>query len=180
VPAEIVADDADDVRLARAGDADAFERLYHAHAPRTFALCLRLSGDRQLAAEYTQDAFIRAWEQLRSFRGESAFSTWLHRLTVNVVLNGHRATQRRARLESQDEEDDLDVIPMPRASVPGDRLDLETAIATLGPRARTVFVLHQIEGYSFDEIADQFGISAVTVRTHLMRARRRLMEILDP
>ena len=169
----------DDIRLAQSGDAAAFERLYKANAGRVFALCLRLSGDRERATELMQDAFVRAWERLGSFRRESAFSSWLHRLTVNVALNASRTESRRREARDGDDGLDVRVIPLPRLGDPGDRVDLERAIAALPSRAREAFVLHEIEGFAPDEIATMMGVAAPTVRVHLMRARRFLMEVLD-
>ena len=126
-----------------------------------------------------QDAFVMAWEKLGSFRGESAFGTWLHRVTVNVFLVAERSDQRRlARVEPDGNLDQLPVAVV-GASDPGDRIDLERAISTLPPGARTAFVLHDIEGYRHDEIAALSGIAPATVRAQLHRARRLLMEALD-
>lgn len=126
-----------------------------------------------------QDAFVMAWEKLGSFRGESAFGTWLHRVTVNVFLVAERADQRRiARVEPDGEIERLPVAAL-GTSDPGDRIDLERAIAALPPGARTAFVLHDVEGYRHDEIAAMSGIAPATVRAQLHRARRLLMEALD-
>jgi RNA polymerase sigma-70 factor, ECF subfamily len=168
-----------DVRLAQRGDLAAFERLYRAHAGRVMAICLRLSGERRRAEELVQDAFVKAWERLSSFRGESAFGTWLHRVTVNVFLVAERGDTRRVARVALSE--DLDELPVAGfgTSDPGDRIDLERAIATLPPGARTAFVLHDVEGYKHDEIAAMSGIAPATVRAQLHRARRLLMEALD-
>jgi RNA polymerase sigma-70 factor (ECF subfamily) len=178
-PATSAADNAAaDVRLAQKGDVTAFERLYHANAGRVMALCLRLAGDRQAAEELMQDVFVRTWEKLPAFRGESAFSTWLHRVTVNAFLHGKRSDGRRAAHEEQT--DDPGAFPVPAAiSDPGERMDLERAIARLPKGARTAFVLHDIEGYKHEEIAALSGIAPATVRAQLHRARRLLMEELS-
>ena len=175
------ADDApDDVRAAQRGDADAFGRLYRRHVGRINALCLRLTGDRVRAEDLVQDAFVRAWEKLGSFRGESAFGTWLHRLTVNVFLVQVRAQQRRGAHDEVAE-----ILPDPPVDREGEglgregRMDLEQAIARLSPGARTAFVLHELEGYSHDEIAAMSGVAAATIRAQLFRARKRLLEMLD-
>ena len=167
-----------DAAAARQGDVAAFERLYHAHAGRVMALCLRLTGDRPAAEELMQDAFVRAWERLPSFRGESAFSTWMHRVTVNTFLQAARSEGRRGAHEEQTEE--IDALPaLSIGSDPGDRIDLERAIAQLPKGARTAFVLHDVEGFKHEEIAALSGIAPATVRAQLHRARRLLMEALN-
>ncbi len=171
----------DDVRAAQRGDADAFGRLYREHVGRVHALALRLTADRTRAEELVQDAFVRAWEKLGSFRGESAFGTWLHRLTVNCFLVGARAQQRRRAHEEAPGE-----LPEPALDAEGEglgregRMDLEQAIAALSPGARTAFVLHELEGYSHEEIAALSGVAAATIRAQLFRARKRLLEVLKP
>jgi RNA polymerase sigma-70 factor (ECF subfamily) len=143
------------------------------------AICLRLSGERRRAEELMQDAFVKAWERLSSFRGESAFGTWLHRVTVNVFLVAERGdTRRLARVGLSEDLDELPVASF-GTSDPGDRIDLERAIAGLPRGARTAFVLHDVEGYKHDEIAAMSGIAPATVRAQLHRARRLLMEALD-
>ena len=166
------------VRLAQAGDQDAFERIYREHVERVYALCLRLSADAVRARELTQDVFVRAWEKLPSFRGESAFSSWLHRIAVNLVLVGYRTDRRReSRVVFMDDvEASAPALPAPSAGL---KLDLEAAIAALPPGARTVFVLHDIEGYRHDEIATLTGIATGTSKAHLFRARQLLREALD-
>jgi RNA polymerase sigma-70 factor (ECF subfamily) len=143
-----VADDdpsAADVRAARAGDVAAFERLYRAHVGRVYALCLRLVADRVRAEQLTQDAFVRAWERLGTFRGESPFDAWMRTLAVHVVFADRRATARRIqRVTTTDDEAVLDAAPSPGTGRGGDRIDLERAIAALPDGARTVFVLHDV------------------------------------
>jgi RNA polymerase sigma-70 factor, ECF subfamily len=167
------------VDRAQNGDTDAFGALYRAHAPRVYALCLRLEGDRARADELTQDVFVRAWERLASFRGESAFGTWLYRLAVNVVLGDRRSAWRRVRHEFTT--DDPALFEATPRSPPGPalRLDLEQAIAGLPPGARAVFVLHDVEGYQHEEIAGLMGIAEGTSKTQLFRARRLLRKALD-
>ena len=174
-----VSDDSSDLaRRAQGGDVEAFERLYRAHAGRVRAICMRLCADGQRAEESAQDAWVRVWERLSTWRGEAAFGTWLHRLTVNVVLESFRAERRRLALVTLAvDEDDADAI-MP-APDPGDRLDLERAVARLPRGARTVFVLHDVEGYQHAEIAAMTGLAEGTLRAQLCRARRLLMEMLD-
>ncbi len=168
-----------DVALAAAGDRRAFERLYRDHVDRVYSVCTRMVGDRTLAEELTQDVFVRAWEKLSLFRGESAFATWLHRLAVNVVLND-RKTQKRthARTEDDGESDGIDALPA-RYHPPGDMMDLEHAIAKLPPGARRVFVLHDVEGYKHEEIATMLGVTSGGTKAQLHRARLLLREALS-
>jgi len=173
---------ADLISRVLAGETEAFEPLYRAHAGHVYALCLRMSGDPARARDFVQDAFVRAWEQLGSYRGESAFGTWLHRLTVNVVLADMRSAQRRAlHAVTVAELDDDDAVEWPPATTIGssdDRMDLDTAIAALPPGARVAFVLHDIEGYSHAEIGALTGLAAGTIRAQLFRARQLLMKAL--
>ena len=170
----------DDVALATRGDRRAFERLYRAHTDRIFSLCARMVGDRSRAEELTQDVFVRCWEKLALFRGESAFSTWLHRLAVNVVLND-RQTEKRRRERHDEGVEDMDTIahgevrPEP---IPGLSIDLETAIAGLPPGARRVFVLHDVQGYTHEEIGEMLGVTAGGCKAQLHRARMLLREAL--
>lgn len=165
------------VERAQRGDEAAFGELYRAHVGRVHALCLRLAGDSAAAAELTQDVFVRAWEALPSFRGESAFSSWLHRLAMNVFLGKRRATGRRERRVFSTEQPALLERPAEAAS-PGLGIDLEQAIAGLPPGARSVFVLHDVEGYPHGEIARMTGIAEGTSKAQLFRARRLLREAL--
>ncbi len=175
------------IRRAQGGDHDAFGALYRAHVGRVNALALRLTaGDPVAAAELTQNAFVRAWEGLPRFRGESAVGSWLHRLVVNCFLAERRATGRRERrVEPNSELLDEESLRSaggagsgPGAG-PGEALDLERAIAALPPRARMVFVLHDVEGYQHAEIAGMAGIAEGTSKAQLFRARRLLREALD-
>lgn len=163
---------------ALAGDARAFEHLYRKHAGRVYALCLRMTGNPSLAEELAQDAFVRAWEKLDTFRGNSQFGTWLHRLTVNVVLTALRSRNRRNEREfGLDDLSDLTAEMPPRE--PGVMEDLEKAIASLPAGARTVFVLHDVEGYKHEDIAQMTGTAAGTCKAQLHRARRLLRERLS-
>lgn len=167
-----------DVGLAAAGDRRAFERLYHLHMARVFSLCARMVADRTRAEELTQDVFVRAWEKLHLFRGESAFGTWLHRLAVNVVLNDRKIEGRlRSRLADDDGGDAIDHLPG-RSYVPGDRMDLEMAISKLPKGARRVFTLHDVEGYKHEEIADMLGVTTGGTKAQLHRARMLLRQAL--
>jgi RNA polymerase sigma-70 factor (ECF subfamily) len=172
------------IHRAQQGDQAAFAALYREHVGHVYALCLRLTADPARAEELTQDAFVRAWERLASFRGESAFSSWLYRLTVNVVWLGLRATRRRvARVFTTDDPATLERPGESPGEVRGPgalglSLDLERAIAALPPGAREVFVLHEVEGYRHEEIAELTGIAVGTSKAQLFRARRLLREAL--
>lgn len=161
----------DDVALAAAGDVSAFERIYEAHLPRVHSLVRRMTGGRD-ADELTQDVFVRVWQKLTTFRGDSAFSTWLHRLAVNVVIERFRSdTLRRQRLREGD--DIFDRIPAPSRSRDLS-MDFEAALAKLPDGAREIFVLHDVEGYKHHEIATLLDISAGTSKAQLHRARMML------
>ena len=185
---ELVPDDRHHERslagAASAGDESAFERIYQMHAGRVFALCLRMSGSRQRATELTQDVFVHVWGRLASWRGESALSSWIHRLAVNLVLSNVRADTRRQKWEMSADDDEH----TPNAGTPEQQVrrpsieegvDLERAIAALPTGARTVFVLHDVEGYQHAEIAKMTGTAEGTCRAQLHRARKLLMEALD-
>jgi RNA polymerase sigma-70 factor (ECF subfamily) len=164
---------------ARRGDPAAFEALYRAHVGRVYALCLRLSGDARDAEELTQDVFVRAWESLPTFRGDSAVGSWLHRIAVNVVLEGaRRDRRRRARVEVRSDDALARIGAHAPAPSPEDRIDLEAAVAALPPAVRAAFVLHDVEGYRHDEIARLTGRAAGTLRAQLHRARKLLLEAL--
>ena len=195
---ELVPDDDRDrerqlARLASSGDEAAFERLYQTHSGRVFALCLRMSGSRQRAVELTQDVFVHVWQRLGSWRGESALGSWIHRVTVNLVLSNVRTEKRRQKWETA--ETDMDERQAQKDSRPErsegsavgairpasvlEGIDLERAIADLPPGARTVFVLHDVEGYQHDEIAKMTGTAEGTCRAQLHRARKLLIEALN-
>lgn len=165
------------VRKAQQGDEGAFERLYRWHVNRVYGLCLRLCCDAVTAQELTQDAFVRAWERLDSFRHESAFSSWLYRLTVNVVLGDRRSQQRRAA-KMAEAQSMGGLHSGAEAASHETRLDLEAAIALLPDGARQVFVLHDVEGYKHEEISKLVGIAPGTSKAHLHRARKVLREQL--
>lgn len=177
---DVLVPSADDVvRRAQQGDVDAFERLYRAHAPAVHALARRMLGDDGAAREMVQDVFVRAWERLGSFRGESTFGTWLHRVGVNLILNQLRVTKRDVARFIDDEPDDAAPSAAAPASGVDERIDLDAAIARLPAGARAAFVLHDIEGYAHDEIARMLGLAPGTIRAQLWRARRQLMRYLD-
>jgi RNA polymerase sigma-70 factor (ECF subfamily) len=174
------------VARAQRGDAAAFETLYRANAPRVYALALRLTGNASSAGELTQDVFVHAWQRLTAFRGDAAFASWLHRITVNTMFMRARSDRRRAariRIESEADEHAGDITPEEQqGSVPAvdvaQAVDLERAIAALPSGARRVFVLHDVVGYRHDEIARLTGLAEGTLRAQLHRARRLLMEAL--
>lgn len=168
---------ADLVARAQAGDRSAFDGLYTEHVGHVYAVCLRMTGERMRAEQLTQDAFVCAWRSLGTFRGQSAFSTWLHRLAVNVVLEDERRTKRRERRITVVE----DVAMYDAAGRTADtesRLELERAIAALPPGARQVLVLHDIEGYRHEDIAQMMGIAVGTAKAQLHRARQLLRGML--
>ncbi len=166
------------VLRAQQGETAAFEQLYHAHVGRVYALCLRLCGDSARAEELTQDVFVRAWEKLGSFQGKSAFGTWLHRLAVNVVLGDRRSEGVRVHRVFGTDEPEKYETPSMRGADPGTAMDLERAIAQLPPGARAVFVLHDVEGYKHEEIAEMLGVTTGATKAQLHRARMLLREAL--
>ena len=171
--------DSTDVALAAGGDRQAFERLYRAHANRVYSLCTRMSGSRTKGEELTQDVFVRTWEKLPQFRGESAFSTWLHRLAVNVVLNARKSEGKQASRTDESDVGDDRWDEMARVPFHIERMDLAEAISKLPAGARRVFVLHDVEGYKHEEIADMCGITSGGSKAQLHRARLLLREALE-
>jgi RNA polymerase sigma-70 factor (ECF subfamily) len=170
---EAVRADADlvDAALAASGDTHAYERLYRNHVSRIHSLARRMINP-DVADEVTQDVFVRAWEKLSTFRGEAAFGTWLHRLAINVIL-GRRATLGIQRDRYQDGEDTFDQLPT-RPVTPELGIDFESAIGKLPKGARQIFVLHDVEGFKHEEIAENLGISVGTSKAQLHRARMML------
>ncbi len=164
------------VRRAGNGDRSAFEHLYRENVGRVYALCLRLTADAGLADELTQDVFVRAWEKLKTFRGDSAFSSWMHRLTVNLVLSYRRAEVRRAARETAAAGPALS---FGQGDCEGGRIDLDRALESLPTGAREVLVLYDIEGYRHGEIAELLGIAPGTSKAQLHRARKLLREALE-
>ncbi len=166
-----------DVARAAAGDARAFEALYRTHLPRVHGLVRRMTAGRD-ADELTQDVFVRLWQKLGTFRGDSSFTTWLHRLAVNVVIERFRTDQaRRGRMV--DGEDIFELLPGP-AQTRDLGMDFETALDKLPDGAREIFVLHDVEGYKHHEIATLLEISAGTSKAQLHRARMMLRKHLGP
>src|SRR6186997_293399 len=160
-----------DVARAAAGDAVAFEALYRIHLPRVHSLVRRMTAGRD-ADELTQDVFVRVWQKLATFRGDSAFATWLHRLAVNVVIERFRtdATRRARLIDGEGIFETLSSPPRPRDV----SLDFEAALEKLPDGAREIFVLHDVDGYKHAEIAALLGISAGTSKAQLHRARMML------
>jgi RNA polymerase sigma-70 factor (ECF subfamily) len=165
------------VREAQNGDLLAFERLYRENVRKVFGLCLRLSQDASLAEELTQEVFVKAWRKLSTFRGESALSSWLYPMAVNVALSERRSRRRReTRIVPVEEPERMEKTP--GAPRPEAGFDLERALATLPPGARSVFVLHDVEGRTHVEIAALLNLAAGTSKAQLHRARRLLREAL--
>ncbi len=175
------ASDTELVARSATGDVDAFGKLYEKHRRRVYSLCLRMLGNPTEAEDMTQDVFMQVYRKLGSFRGEAAFTTWLHRLTVNQILMHFR--KRHVRMEAPTEDEDLKELIEPGTERPQamsvvDRVALEQAIAQLPPGYRAVFVLHDIEGYEHEEIAHLLGCSVGTSKSQLHKARMKLRKIL--
>ena len=163
-----------DVALAQRGDTDAFERLYRAHVPRILGLARRMAGF-DPAEDLAQDVFVRAWEKLPGFRGESQFGTWLYRLAINVIVEDRRRGSRWRR-QADDEEVLRNLSAAPARE--GFDLDFEVAVTRLPAAARKVFVLHDVEGYKHREIGELIGITSGTSKGQLHRARMILRRYL--
>jgi RNA polymerase sigma-70 factor, ECF subfamily len=179
--------EAEAIRLAQSGDAAAFEFLYGLHSRRVYALCLRMVSNPSDAEDLMQEAFLQLFRKIGTFRSESAFSTWLHRMTVNVVLMRLRKKVLPvASLEETTEPDEdgggprKDVgAPDLRLSGAVDRVNLERSIDRLPPGYRTVFVLHDVQGYEHNEIAGIMGCSVGNSKSQLHKARTRLRDLLQ-
>jgi RNA polymerase sigma-70 factor (ECF subfamily) len=167
------------VALAVQGDAAAQRELYETHVDRVYRLAYRLAGDDELARDFTQEAFIRAFDRLRSFRGDSSFGTWLYTIAMSVALNGLRGVRRlRTREVAIDGTGAESLGHTPQAADPDLKERLYKAIDELPPGYRTVFVMHDMEGYTHEEIGEVLGIQAGTSKAQLFRARARLREAL--
>ena len=164
--------------MAAGGDARAFERLYRANLPKVHSLVRRMTGGRD-ADELTQDVFVRVWQKLGSFRGDSAFGTWLHRLAVNVVIERFRTDAVR-RNRHYDGEEIFATLAAPPRRIGDLAMDFEAALEKLPDGAREIFVLHDVEGYKHHEIATMLEISAGTSKAQLHRARMILRKHLNP
>ena len=170
------------LNTALAGEAmSGFEDLYRKHYRRVYSICLRMTGNVAEAEDLTQEVFIQLHRKIGSFRGEAAFTTWLHRLTVNQVLMHFRKRSVRSELTTDDGEmpDSIDPETInPEAMPIVDRIGLESAISQLPNGYRTVFVLHDVEGYEHEEIARLLGCSAGTSKSQLHKARLKLRRLL--
>jgi RNA polymerase sigma-70 factor, ECF subfamily len=179
-PSELT--EGDVVRLAQQGDAAAFERLYRLHSRKVYALCLRMAGNPTEAEDLTQDVFLQLFRKIGTFRGESAFSTWLHRMSVNIVLMRFRqkpkAEMSLDTITGPEEESSRlpEEFGGPDLRLNGviDRLTLQAAIDELAPGYRAMFILHDVQGYKHDEIARMFGCSAGNSKSQVHKARMQL------
>jgi RNA polymerase sigma-70 factor, ECF subfamily len=165
------------VKLARTGDGGAIRMLYQRHARRVSAVVRRMSGDDALAEDWAQEAWVRVIRALPTFRGESQFSTWLHRIAVNSALHGRRSRERKAGRET--------VMDDSYAARPtgGDallRLKLERAMDRLPDGMRRVLVLHDVEGYTHEEIGEMLGVNPGTCKSQLFKARAKMRNLLSP
>src|SRR6266581_3150972 len=174
------------IRRAQRGDSDAFERIYHAHCRRIYALCLRMAGNSAEAEDLTQEAFLTVLRKIQTFRGDSAFSTWLHRIAVNLVLMRFRkkplqeTAPEKNRERNEDGGGPTGELGGPDLRLAGsiDRVNLERAIQQLTPCHRLVFVLHDVQGYKHREIAKILSWSIGNSKAQLHRSRRKLRELL--
>ena len=159
------------IRLAADGDAAAIRSLYDRYAPRVYAVVRRIAGDDDLAQDYAQEAWIRAIRALPTFRGDARFSTWLHRIAVNAALQALRKTESRRKREGP-VPDEVPIAPRPRDSLLQQRL--ERALDGLPQGMRSVLILHDVEGYTHEEIGDVLGVTAGTSKSQLSKARAKM------
>ena len=179
--------DANAVRLAQQGDAAAFERIYRLHNRKVYTLCLRMAGDRTEAEDLTQEVFLQLFRKINTFRGESAFSTWLHRMSVNIVLMRFRKKPiAQASLDTSTNSEEEPNTPPKEFGGPDlrlngvvDRVTLETLINELPPGYKAMFILHDVQGYNHDEIAEIFGCTPGNSKSQVHKARTRLRELLQ-
>src|SRR5947207_4632826 len=165
-----------DLKRAIAGDERAMQRLWSQHAPHIDAVVRRLCGDPELAADIAQEVWIQIFRALPSYRGDSQFGTWAHRIAVNRTLNALRKTRRLASLETEVQEDSAAVEPDHDRTFVAQ--SIEDAAAKLSPGARAVFMLHDVEGYTHEEIALELGITAGGSKSQLFKARTKLRKLL--
>ena len=172
------------IERAKQGDGEAFEGLYDLHKRRVYSLCLRMTANTAAAEDLTQEAFLQLFRKIGTFRGESAFSTWLHRMAVNVVLMQLRKKGLPV-VPIEDTTDGEDDVPKKELGAPDqnlagsiDRLQLQRAIEDLPPGYRSIFVLHDVEGYEHNEIAEIVGCSVGNSKSQLHKARLKLRELL--
>jgi RNA polymerase sigma-70 factor (ECF subfamily) len=176
--------EAEAIERARQGDAEAFEVLYNLHKRRVYSLCLRMTANAAQAEDLTQEAFLQLFRKIATFRGESAFSTWLHRMAVNVVLMHLRKKGLPVVPLEENQETDEEAPKKELGAVDStlagaiDRLQLNRAIDRLSPGYRRIFVLHDVEGYEHNEIADMVGCSIGNSKSQLHKARLKLRELL--
>jgi RNA polymerase sigma-70 factor, ECF subfamily len=172
-----------DINSALSGEKmSGFDELYRKHYRRVYSICLRMTGNVAEAEDLTQEVFIQLHRKLGSFRGESAFTTWLHRLTVNQVLMHFRKRSVKSELTTDDGEipDSIDPDTLnPEAMPIVDRISIETAISQLPPGYRTAFILHDVEGYEHEEIARILGCSPGTSKSQLHKARLKLRRLIQ-
>jgi len=176
--------EAEAIERAKVGDTDAFEALYNLHKRRVYSLCLRMTSNTAEAEDLTQEAFLQLFRKIGTFRGESAFSTWLHRMSVNVVLmrlrkKGLPVVPLDDPLETEEEAPRKELgAADPALASSVDRLQLQRAVEALPPGYRTIFVLHDVEGYEHNEIAGLVGCSIGNSKSQLHKARMKLRELL--
>ena len=176
--------EAEAIERAKQGDGAAFEALYNLHKRRVYSLCLRMTANTAEAEDLTQEAFLQLFRKIGTFRGESAFSTWLHRMSVNVVLmrlrkKGLPVVPLDDPLESEEDATKKEPgAPDLRLSGAVDRLEIQRAIDELPPGYRSIFVLHDVEGYEHNEIAELVGCSIGNSKSQLHKARMKLRELL--
>jgi len=173
------------IKKAKLGDAEAFQALYDKHKRRVYSLCLRMTSNTAEAEDLTQEAFLQLYRKIATFRGESAFSTWLHRLSVNVVLMHLRkkslpVVSLEETTQGGEEDTPKKDFGAEDISLAGsiDRLQLQRAVEDLPPGYRTIFVLHDVEGYEHNEIAAMVGCSIGNSKSQLHKARMKLRDLL--
>lgn len=182
--AEVEKTEPNDFELAQKsaeGDTKAFEILYRRHFRRVYALCLRMMSNPTEAEDMTQEVFLQLFKKIGMFRGDSAFTTWLHRMTVNQVLMHFRKRSTRSELLTDEGETPVQIVKgtaNPGAMPVVDRISLENALQQLPPGYRTVFVLHDIEGYDHYEVAEMLGIAEGTSKSQLHKARLKLRQLI--
>jgi RNA polymerase sigma-70 factor, ECF subfamily len=176
--------EAEAIERAKVGDAQAFQTLYDKHKRRVYSLCLRMTANTAEAEDLTQEAFLQLYRKIATFRGESAFSTWLHRLSVNVVLMHLRkkslpvvSLEETTQGEDDTPKKDFGTEDLALAGSI-DRLQLQRAVDDLPPGYRTIFVLHDVEGYEHNEIATIVGCSIGNSKSQLHKARMKLRDLL--
>ena len=176
--------EAEAIERAKQGNAEAFEVLYSLHKRRVYSLCLRMTANTAAAEDLTQEAFLQLFRKIATFRGESAFSTWLHRMAVNVVLmqlrkKGLPVVPLEDTMETEEETPRKELGALdPALAGSVDRLQLQRAVEALPPGYRMIFLLHDVEGYEHNEIAGMVGCSSGNSKSQLHKARMKLRELL--